>query len=114
MLELLLITSWATLFSASSAPTTAAAFTMAIYVIGHLADDLWRFGNQSESMMFREFAHAMYWILPNFEIFNLREAAVHETAIPWERVRTSVMYGLSYSAAVLGVAMSVFSRRDIQ
>ena len=40
MVELMLLTSWATLFSTYSAPTTAAAFTLAIFVIGHLADDI--------------------------------------------------------------------------
>ena len=38
--------SWATLFSTYSAPTTAMAFTLAIFVIGHLADDIWVYGNQ--------------------------------------------------------------------
>lgn len=112
--ELMLLTAWATLFSTFSTPTTAAAFTLAIFVIGHLADDIWLFGNQAESESVRSMARFLYWSLPNFEVFSLRVEAVHHREIPWNRVWGGLAYGLAYTTAVLGVAMAVFQRRDLK
>ena len=112
--ELALLTAWATLFSAYSAPTTAAAFTLAVFVIGHLADDIWLYGNQAESESVRSVARALYWMLPNFEVFSIRDAAVHKLAVPWDRVCTGLLYGFGYTAAVLGAAVAVFQNKDVK
>ena len=114
LLELMLLTAWATLFSTYSAPTTASFFTLAIFAIGHLADDIWLYGNKAESEVIRELAHQLYWILPNLEVFNLRPVAVHELPIPWTQVWSGALYGLGYTAAVLCCAMAVFHNRDLK
>ncbi|MFT4976501.1 MAG: ABC-type transport system involved in multi-copper enzyme maturation permease subunit [Myxococcota bacterium] len=111
--ELMLLTAWATLFSCYSAPMTASAFTLAIFCIGHLADDVLLFGSQSDSAAYRQLSQVLYWVLPNFEIFNIREHAVHELPIPWERVWPALAYSLSYTTAVLGAAVAIFQRRDL-
>ena len=112
--ELLLLTAWATLFSAYSAPMTASAFTLSIFVIGHLADDIWLYGSQAESPMVQNIAVILYYMLPNFELFNIRSFAIHQQPVPWDRVWPALGYGLSYTAAVLWLAVGVFSRRDIR
>jgi len=114
MLELMLLTAWATLFSTFSTPTTAAAFTLAVYVIGHLADDIWLFGSQAQSQALREAARTLYWVLPNFELFSLRVEAVNEQDIPWQRLWAAAGYGLAYTSAVLAVAVAVFRNRDLK
>lgn len=112
--ELALLCAWATLFSTYSAPMTAAAFTLAVFVIGHLADDIWLYGSQAESPAVQSIAHTLYYALPNFSLFSLRTEAVHQLPIPWERVGPALGYGLAYTSAVLGVAMAVFQRRDLR
>lgn len=114
LIELMLLTAFATLFSTYSAPTTASAFTLSVFVIGHLADDIWLYGSRAESPAVQEMARALYWVLPNFEILNLRDLAIHEKPIPWDRVLTGITYGLSYTAVVLGAAVAVFERRDLK
>ena len=114
LLELMLLTAWATLFSTYSAPTTASFFTLAIFAIGHLADDIWLYGNKAQSEVIRELSHQLYWILPNLEVFNLRPVAVHELPIPWTQVWSGALYGLGYTAAVLCLAMAVFHNRDLK
>jgi ABC-type transport system involved in multi-copper enzyme maturation permease subunit len=113
-LELMLLTAWATLFSTYSGPTTASAFTLAIFVIGHLADDIWSFGHQAESVAMQQISEILYWMLPNFEVFNVQAEATHEVAVSWARMATSTGYGLAYTAAVLGLAVLVFQRRDFK
>lgn len=112
--QLMLLTAWATLFSATSEPTTATAFTVSVFIVGHLADDIWLLGGGADSPVVRAVAHGLYWVLPNFELFNIRSQAVHETPIPWDHVGAAVGYGLAYTAVVLGAAMLFFQRRDIK
>lgn len=114
LLELALLTAWATLFSAYSAPTTAAAFTLAVFVIGHLADDIWLYGSQAETPSVRTVARVLYWALPNFELFSIRQAAVHQLAVPWERVWPAIAYGVGYTTTVLAAATAIFQRKDVK
>ncbi len=114
LVELMLLSAWAILFSAYSAPTTASAFTLAVFVIGHLADDIWVFGSQSEHPIIQELSAGLYWILPNFEVLSIREQAVHGVAVPWEQAFFSAGYGLCYTALVMIAAVLIFQRRDIR
>jgi ABC-type transport system involved in multi-copper enzyme maturation permease subunit len=114
LIELMLLTAWATLFSTYSSPVTAGGFTIAVFVIGHLADDIWRFGQQAHSPAMRQASEVVYWLLPNFEVMSIREHAVHNLPVPWEQVGGAAAYGLLYSAGVLCLAMLVFSRRDLR
>jgi ABC-type transport system involved in multi-copper enzyme maturation permease subunit len=112
--ELTLLCAWATLFSTFSAPTTASAYSLCIYFIGHFADDLRHFGEKSDSPAFRELALGLYRVLPNLEVFNIRAEAVHGIAVPASEVAWAAAYGAGYTAAVLAVAMWVFERRDFK
>ena len=89
-------------------------FAISIFVIGHLADDIWLYGSQADSESIQQMARALYWVLPNSEIFNLREAAVHGQPVPWQRVGMAAVYGLSYTALVLAAAIGIFQRKDIK
>jgi Cu-processing system permease protein len=114
VVELALLTAWATFFSAYSAPTTAAAFTLAVFVIGHLADDLWLLGSKSNNEMLEQIVRGLYWFLPNFEALSIREEAVHGRPVAWSRIGYSILYGISYTTVVLAAAVSVFQRKDIK
>jgi ABC-type transport system involved in multi-copper enzyme maturation permease subunit len=114
LMELMLLTAWATLFGCYSAPTTAAFCTLSVFIIGHLADDIWLFGSQAESLGVQQISRTLYWVLPNFEIFNIREAAVHGREVPWGRFWGALAYGLAYTSVVLGFAVGVFNRKDIK
>ena len=100
IMELMLLTAWATLFSTYSAPTTASAFTISIFTIGHLADDLWLLGSKSDSALLEQIVHVIYWVVPNFEVLSIRELSVHERVIPWSQVGSATGYGIVYSAVV--------------
>ena len=114
MLELTLLTAWCTLFSSFTTPTTATAFSLCIYVIGHLADDLYMFGQEADDPGARALLLGLYRVLPNLSLFNIRAEAVHGIAVPWAEIGWAAGYGLCYSAAVLGVAVFLFERRDFK
>lgn len=114
MLELTLVTAFATLFSTFASPTSASAYTLCVYVIGHFADDLYIFGQASDNVAFRESTLLMYRIVPNLGMFNVRSEAVHNIAIPGAELFWAALYAIGYSTVVLGIAMAVFERRDFK
>lgn len=93
---------------------TATAFTLSVFIIGHLTDDIWLYGSQAENPMIQNVAAVLYYVLPNFEIFNIRSFAIHQKPVPWERVWPAIGYGLSYTGVVLWAAVAIFKRRDIR
>lgn len=114
LIELALLTAWAILFSTYSSPTVASVFSIAIFVIGHLADDIWTFGSQAKAESVQEMSRIVYWVLPNFEVFNIFDSAVHGIPVEPERILWSALYGVGYTAAVLAVACWIFERRDFK
>jgi ABC-type transport system involved in multi-copper enzyme maturation permease subunit len=114
MIELTLLCAWATLFSTFAAPTTASAYSLCIYVIGHFADDLRLFGEKADDPTFKTICLWLYRVLPNLEVFNIRAEAVHGVPVPLAEIGWALAYGCGYTAAVLAVAMIVFEKRDFQ
>ncbi len=114
MLELTLVTAFATLFSTFASPMSASAYTLCVYVIGHFADDLYIFGKASDNPAFQSLTLTLYRIVPNLGMYNLRSEAVHGIAVPGSEVMWAVAYAVGYTAAVLGAAMLVFERRDFK
>lgn len=114
MLELTLVTAFATLFSTFASPLSASAYTLCVYVIGHFADDLYTFGKASENPTFTSITFALYRVVPNLGMFNVRTEAVHGAAIPSTEIAWALAYCLGYTAAVLALAMTVFERRDFK
>ncbi|MSP56832.1 MAG: ABC transporter permease [Myxococcales bacterium] len=114
MLELTLVTAFATLFSTFASPLSASAYTLCVYVIGHFADDLYIFGKASDNPAFQSFTLALYRAVPNLGMFNVRAEAVHGIPIPGTEVAWAAAYAFGYTVAVLAVAMAVFERRDFK
>jgi len=114
MLELTLVTAWATLFSTFASPMTASAYSICVYLIGHFTDDLALFGAASEDPGFKRLAEVLYRVLPNLSVFNVRAEAVQGIAVPWSEVGWAAAYCGGYTTLVLVLAMAVFERRDFK
>ena len=111
--ELMVITSLAVLFSAAVSPILGGMLTFGAYVAGSFSGDLLRLTQISDSGSLRAAMNAVYYVLPNLEMFNLRAAAVH--GLPMEPLRFAIaaLYAMVYSTAVLLLAMAVFRRREL-
>ena len=61
--------------------------------------------------------HTAYWlgysILPNFQMFWLTDAVTQDHVIPPGYVGLTLIYGPLYILAVLGVAVTLFQRREV-
>ncbi len=113
-MELLVITAVAVMFSTFTTPTLSATFTLAIYVIGHLTDDLRVLGSKLHSDLTKVVLDGLYYALPNLESFNVKGPAVHGIPIEPIYLVTTVAYGVTYSTVILILACIIFQRRDFK
>jgi len=112
--QLLVVTALALFFSTFSSPMLSAALTFGLYVVGHFNADLAHFENVVQSRAAAQLARALYYLLPNLAPFDVKAAVVHGQAVPAGYVLLTTGYGFLYAAAVVGLAMLVFARRDFK
>ena len=113
MLEFMIITAVALLFSTFSSATLSAIFTLAIYVIGHLTPDLKAFGQKMDGVG-RMVLEGMYYVLPNLERFNLKGHVTHQLTVPIGDLLLIAAYGIAYTTFLLMIASVIFQRRDFR
>jgi ABC-type transport system involved in multi-copper enzyme maturation permease subunit len=111
-LELVLLTAVAILFSSFSTPILSSIFSLAFYLIGHLSWGLELLIRKIRSGTGRTVARFLYNVLPDLENFNFKTEVVHNLPIPAKIYLPSALYGIVYTAFLLGVAVLVFRRRD--
>ncbi|MCX6537358.1 MAG: ABC transporter permease subunit [Acidobacteria bacterium] len=112
--QLLVVTAVALFFSTFSSPMLSAALTFGLYIVGHFNADLAHFEHIVKSRAAAVLARALYYLLPNLAPFDVKAAVVHGQTVPVGYVLLTSGYGLLYAAAVVGLAMLVFARRDFK
>jgi ABC-type transport system involved in multi-copper enzyme maturation permease subunit len=113
VVEFMVVTAVALLFSTFSSATLSAIFTLAIYVIGHLTADLKAFGQKIEGLG-QTVLEGMYYVLPNLERFNLKGHVTHQLDVPTGDLFVIIAYGLAYTTFLLMLASLIFQRRDFR
>ncbi len=112
--EMVVVTAVVMLFSSFTTPVLTSLFTLGVFVAGHTLGDLQTFaklaGNQGTVVAM----DAIRWILPDLELFNIRNAAVHGLPIHSAHLIWAGVYALLYSTLCLIVASWIFSRRDFK
>ena len=112
VLELVLITAVAILFSSFSTPILSSIFSLAFYLIGHLSWGLELLIKKMKAGAGRAAAQALYTFLPDLENFNFKTEVVHGLPIPAGIYLSSFLYGVFYTAFILALAVLIFRRRD--
>jgi len=113
LLEMALLTAFATLFAVLTRPMLGTVFTLAVFVIGHVSEDLRMLTSHVGSGLTRPLVSALYYVLPNLERFNFKTEVVHGLGIPSQQVVLAIVYGLAYTALVLVLACARFRSRDL-
>jgi len=111
-IELVLITAVAVLFSSFSTPILSSLFALAFTLIGHLSWGLDLIIKKMEPGTGKALVRVLFLILPDLENFNFKTEVVHGLPIPPAIYLTSFLYGVCYTAFILGLAVLVFRRRD--
>jgi ABC-type transport system involved in multi-copper enzyme maturation permease subunit len=113
LLEMALLTAFATLFAVLTRPILGTVFTLAVFVIGHVSEDIWLLTKHVTAGFSRPLIAAVYYLLPNLERFNFKTEVVHGLHIPPPVVHWAIAYGLVYTVLVLLLACLRFSRKDL-
>jgi len=113
-IELLVMAAAAVFFSSFTTPILASAFSLSLFLIGHLIGSLQAFAERTKSGLGRAVTLAAYRILPDLELFNLKAQAANQLPVPTGAASTAAAYGVVYAAIFLVLAIAIFSRRDLK
>lgn len=111
-IELLVIVAAALFFGTFASSVMASIFTFSLYLVGHFTQDLLKLGAISKSASVEQFTRAMYIVLPDLERLNLRNDAVFGQVPVSADLFNNGVYGLLYTGILLGLAITIFSRRE--
>lgn len=112
--EMALLVAFATLFSVLTRPILGSVFTLAVFVVGHVSQDLWLLTRHLPGSFGRTLVSVLYYVVPNLERFNFKTEVVHQLAIPPAAVAWALVYGIAFTAVVLVLACLRFEGKDLQ
>jgi ABC-2 type transport system permease protein len=111
-LEWLIIAGIAILFSSFSTPLLSIMLTLSAFFMGHLTESLLMLRDRIPSGGGSTILSALFYFLPNLELFNVRTQLVHNIPVSWNYFLESGVYGLLYLSALLLIAIQIFQRKD--
>jgi ABC-type transport system involved in multi-copper enzyme maturation permease subunit len=113
ILQFLIITSLALLFSSFSSPLLSAVFAFALFVIGTFAEDLRGFAGLTKGVV-RWLATSAAYLVPNFSALNVISSVAHEQPVPGQLILSNTAYAVVYAAVALCGAVLIFERRNLK
>jgi ABC-type transport system involved in multi-copper enzyme maturation permease subunit len=113
-MELMLLTCLATLFSTFTTPVLSAIFTLSLFLVGHVSNYLYVLGEQSKTATVRWGSQALFYLLPNLEIFNWKNEVPYGLLKSFPAVGWAAAYLVSYAACVLCLSCLLFARKDLK
>jgi Cu-processing system permease protein len=113
--ELAVVTALALFWSTfSSSALLSAALTVGLYVVGQFGADLKSFREAVDSPLAAAAAAALYYLLPNFAMFDIKAQVVHGLPLAPGYVVLTAGYAAAYIGLLLVAAVVIFQRRDFK
>ena len=113
ILEFVIVTALALLFSSFSSPLLSAVMTFALFVIGTFAEDLRAFAELSEGAT-RWISQGVAWLVPNLASLNVVAQVAHGQAVPEHLIFHNTVYAVCYAGAALCGAILIFEKRNLK
>lgn len=113
VLQFLIITALALLFSSFSSPLMAAVFAFSLFIIGTFAEDLRGFAGMTQGVT-RWLATGAAYLVPNFSALNVISSVAHEQAVSGQLILYNTAYALIYTTMALCGAVLIFERRNLK
>ena len=96
-----------------STSIACAALSVLVYVVSYLKGAVIAYaGLVAYSRLAAGAAQAFYYLLPDFENFNVRTAVVHDTFVPWGYLFRTTLYAAALAAFYLYLGTQVFEERE--
>jgi len=112
VVELGLITAVALLFGVATSSLLATLLTLAVYVMGHLSQDLVKMVQLTENLDLQRLAKVLYLVLPDLSRLTLRNEAVYNALPSLGELASHGVYGVLYTVMVLMGAIVIFMMRE--
>lgn len=112
--QLTILTAIAILFSSFSSPALSALLTFFVFLIGHFSSALRELSLSMGSGFAKVFFEFLYYLLPNFSLFNFSANASKGDFPPFSILAASITYALFYICILLAVTFLIFRRRNFK
>lgn len=113
LLEFVIVTAVALLFSSFSTPLFSTIFSFALFAVGTFGDDLRGFAATTHGLTKLLITAAAYAV-PNLSTFNVISLVAHDQPILGRLVLLNTVYALCYSALVVAGSVMIFERRNLK
>jgi ABC-type transport system involved in multi-copper enzyme maturation permease subunit len=113
VLQFVIITALALLFSSFSSPLLSAVMAFAMFVIGTMAEDLRGFAAMTEGAT-RWLATGAAYLVPNLAALNVVAPVAHGEPVAGALLLHNTLYALTYAAAAIAGAVLIFERRNLK
>ncbi|HXZ34044.1 MAG TPA: ABC transporter permease [Terriglobales bacterium] len=113
ILQFLVMTALALLFSSFSSPLLSAVFAFALFVIGSFAEDLRGFAGMAQGLS-RWLATAAAYLVPNLSSLNVISSVAHQQPMTRQLIASNSLYALAYTGMALCGAVLIFERRNLK
>jgi len=113
LLQFVIVTSLALLFSAFSTPIESAVLTFAIFVVGSFSEDLRAFAASATGTT-HYLATAMAYVIPNFSALNVISQVAHGSAVDLHLALFNTVYAITYAGAAVCAASIIFQNRNMK
>ncbi len=113
VLQFVIVTALALLFSSFSSPLLSAVFAFSLFIIGSFAEDLRGFANLTQGVLHWLAVGAAY-LVPNFSALNVISSVAHAQPVSGQLVLYNTLYAAIYAAAAVSGAVLVFERRNLK
>lgn len=113
-LELALINAIVVFFSTCVSPPLAAVFTLGAFAVGHLSQSIRDFGRLQGGPFQQRICDAVYYAVPNLEVFNVRGAVVHGDPVTGGHLGLATLYGATWCGLLLLLGGAVFARKELR
>jgi len=113
VLQFVIITALALLFSSFSSPLLSAIFAFCLFIIGSFSEDLRGFARLATGIQ-RWLATVAAYLLPNFSALNVISSVAHGQAVSGELVLYNTVYAITYTLMALSASALIFEHRNLK
>jgi ABC-type transport system involved in multi-copper enzyme maturation permease subunit len=113
VLQLMMMTALAMLFSTYSSPLLSSIFAFATFAIGTFSEDLHNFAAAAHGPV-RVLMTGVAYVVPNFSSLNVILQVAHGVPVDAALVLQNTVYAITYTAVVLCCAAAIFENRNFK
>jgi ABC-type transport system involved in multi-copper enzyme maturation permease subunit len=113
LLQLMMVTAIALLFSSFSTPIESAVLSFAVFVIGSFSEDIRAFAESAKGLT-HYLAIGTAYVVPNFSALNVISQVAHGQSIDAHLVVFNTIYALTYAGAAVCAASIIFQNRNMK